>query len=171
MNTDPPYNVKVEPRSNNAIAAGNSSFTNYHHQQFDLARHPEKSKPTTPEDAGQGPAAGQRLRFGRRLRPDAHRVVRQHGPRAGARPRVLHLGRLCQLRQLPAGAEGHEALLLPGDHLGQGASGAHPQGLHGQPRVVFLWLEGGRRPRLPRPEQRRGRVERQEDQPATRWST
>ena len=25
-NTDPPYNVKVEPRSNNAIAAGNSSF-------------------------------------------------------------------------------------------------------------------------------------------------
>ena len=47
VNTDPPYNVKVEPRSNNAIAAGNSSFTNYHHQQLDLARHPEKSKPTT----------------------------------------------------------------------------------------------------------------------------
>jgi DNA modification methylase len=47
VNTDPPYNVKVEPRSNNAIAAGNSSFTNYHHQAMDLARHPEKSKPTT----------------------------------------------------------------------------------------------------------------------------
>ncbi len=46
VNTDPPYNVKVEPRSNNAIAAGNSSFTNYHHQALDLARHPEKSKPT-----------------------------------------------------------------------------------------------------------------------------
>ncbi len=46
VNTDPPYNVRVEPRSNNAIAAGNSSFTNYHHQQLDLARHPEKSKPT-----------------------------------------------------------------------------------------------------------------------------
>jgi DNA modification methylase len=27
VNTDPPYNVKVEPRSNNAIAAGLSSFT------------------------------------------------------------------------------------------------------------------------------------------------
>ena len=27
-NTDPPYNVKVEPRSKNAIAAGLSSFTN-----------------------------------------------------------------------------------------------------------------------------------------------
>lgn len=28
VNTDPPYNVKVEPRSKNAIAAGLSSFTN-----------------------------------------------------------------------------------------------------------------------------------------------
>jgi DNA modification methylase len=46
VNTDPPYNVRVEPRSNNAIAAGNSSFTKSHHQKFDLARHPEKSKPT-----------------------------------------------------------------------------------------------------------------------------
>jgi DNA modification methylase len=47
VNTDPPYNVKVEPRSNNAIAAGLSSFagTN-HHQGLDLARHPSKSKPT-----------------------------------------------------------------------------------------------------------------------------
>ncbi|MEM7577506.1 MAG: DNA modification methylase [Planctomycetota bacterium] len=53
VNTDPPYNVKVEPRSNNAIAAGNSSFAKAekkgsggHHQKLDLARHPEKSKPT-----------------------------------------------------------------------------------------------------------------------------
>ena len=48
VNADPPYNVKVEPRSNNAIAAGNSSFaaSKTHHQKFDLERHPEKSKPT-----------------------------------------------------------------------------------------------------------------------------
>jgi DNA modification methylase len=47
VNTDPPYNVKVEPRSNNAIAAGLSSFQGtQHHQQLDLARHPGKSKPT-----------------------------------------------------------------------------------------------------------------------------
>ncbi len=46
-NTDPPYNVKVEPRSNNAIAAGLSSFQGTtHHQSLDVARHPEKSKPT-----------------------------------------------------------------------------------------------------------------------------
>jgi DNA modification methylase len=62
--TDPPYNVKVEPRSNNAIAAGLSSFPGdepqprqrlnktgradglQHHQSLDLARHPEKAKPT-----------------------------------------------------------------------------------------------------------------------------
>jgi DNA modification methylase len=52
VNTDPPYNVKVEPRSNNAIAAGLSSFQasntkpQTHHQSMDLARHPEKGKPT-----------------------------------------------------------------------------------------------------------------------------
>lgn len=50
LNTDPPYNVKVEPRSNNAIRAGLSSFQapeKRHHQALDLARHPGKSKPTT----------------------------------------------------------------------------------------------------------------------------
>lgn len=60
INTDPPYNVKVEPRSNNAIAAGLSSFPatkqgaidsadagGMHHQGFDLARDKTKSKPTT----------------------------------------------------------------------------------------------------------------------------
>jgi DNA modification methylase len=48
VNTDPPYNVRVEPRSNNAIAAGLSSFgdPNTHHQALDLARFPEKANPT-----------------------------------------------------------------------------------------------------------------------------
>jgi DNA modification methylase len=45
--TDPPYNVSVEPRSNNAIAAGLSSHNGTkHHQGMDLARHPEKAKAT-----------------------------------------------------------------------------------------------------------------------------
>lgn len=47
VNTDPPYNVKVEPRSNNAIAAGLSSFeAPTHHQKMDVARHPKKAKAT-----------------------------------------------------------------------------------------------------------------------------
>ena len=49
VNMDPPYNVRVEPRSNNAIAAGNSSFAapkGKHHQKFDLARNPGKAKAT-----------------------------------------------------------------------------------------------------------------------------
>jgi DNA modification methylase len=47
VNTDPPYGVKVEPRSNYAIAAGLSSFEGTtHHQKLDVARHPEKAKPT-----------------------------------------------------------------------------------------------------------------------------
>ena len=48
VNADPPYGVNVEPRSNNAIAAGLSSFTGTtNHQSLDVARHPEKAKPTT----------------------------------------------------------------------------------------------------------------------------
>lgn len=62
VNMDPPYNVKVEPRSNNAIAAGLSSFkaaatkqnaidasdaSGMHHQGFDLARDKTKAKGTT----------------------------------------------------------------------------------------------------------------------------
>ncbi|MEK6677705.1 MAG: DNA methyltransferase, partial [Planctomycetota bacterium] len=59
VNTDPPYNVKVEPRSNNAIAAGLSSFEAptappggtrrnglTHHQGFDVARQGSKSATT-----------------------------------------------------------------------------------------------------------------------------
>jgi len=47
VNTDPPYNVKVEPRSNNAIAAGLSSFGKHglmHHQSFDLHRMEKRSR-------------------------------------------------------------------------------------------------------------------------------
>src|SRR5581483_3786104 len=48
VNTDPPYNVRVEPRSNNAIAAGLSSFEGTtHHQKLDVERFPDKAKPTT----------------------------------------------------------------------------------------------------------------------------
>ncbi len=56
-NTDPPYNVKVEPRSNNAIAAGGSGLPHpkkndtkrgkrTHHQSFDVARQGEKKRTT-----------------------------------------------------------------------------------------------------------------------------
>jgi len=48
VNTDPPYNVRVEPRSNNAIAAGLSSFAGlHHHQSFDVHRGASKAKATT----------------------------------------------------------------------------------------------------------------------------
>lgn len=47
VNTDPPYNVRVEPRSNNAIAAGLSSFQGTtHHQGLDVSRHPGKANAT-----------------------------------------------------------------------------------------------------------------------------
>jgi len=43
VHTDPPYNVKVESRSNNAIAQRKAG---HHHQTFDLARAPGKAKGT-----------------------------------------------------------------------------------------------------------------------------
>ncbi|MBI3465600.1 MAG: ParB N-terminal domain-containing protein [Planctomycetes bacterium] len=50
INTDPPYGVRVEPRSNNAIVAGNSSFPKelprMHHQAFDVARQGPKRATT-----------------------------------------------------------------------------------------------------------------------------
>ena len=46
VNADPPYNVKVESRSNNAIAAGLSSFSTTNHQKLDVSRHPAKRKAT-----------------------------------------------------------------------------------------------------------------------------
>lgn len=69
-NTDPPYNVRVEPRSNNAIAAARAGDIDVahksmprqrargmHHQGLDLARHPEKSQPTGPMRAKDRPLA------------------------------------------------------------------------------------------------------------------
>jgi DNA modification methylase len=46
VNTDPPYNVGVEPRSHNAIVAGLSSFEVIQPPKRDLGRSPDKSKPT-----------------------------------------------------------------------------------------------------------------------------
>jgi DNA modification methylase len=47
VNTDPPYNVRVEPRSNNAIAAGLSSFVQYGKDPGrDVVGLPEKAKAT-----------------------------------------------------------------------------------------------------------------------------
>lgn len=47
VNTDPPYNVRVEPRSHNAVAAARASgqCRTFHHQAMDEAIH-GKSKPT-----------------------------------------------------------------------------------------------------------------------------
>jgi len=47
VTSDPPYNIGLKPRSNNAIAAGLSSFEGpKNHQSLDLPRFPEKAKPT-----------------------------------------------------------------------------------------------------------------------------
>jgi hypothetical protein len=62
-NTDPPYNVKVEPRSNNAIAAGLSSFSATQRKDGSAGDQQAADLQADGQEAPrQGPAAGQRLR-------------------------------------------------------------------------------------------------------------
>jgi hypothetical protein len=139
VNTDPPYNVRVEPRSNNAIAAGLSSFAGLqHHQSFDVHRGASKAKATTkkmrPKDralANDFMKDGDYEQLLRQWFGNIAAALKPGG--AQARRRVLPLGRLRQLRELSAGARRMRPVLLASDHLGEGTPGAHPQGLHGQP--------------------------------------
>ena len=168
VNTDPPYNVKVEPRSNNAIAAGLSSFQGTtHHQKLDVAA---------------------------RIRGSRSRRRRSFAPKTGhwrttSSPTQSSIGcstpgsatspvSCCPGGRSTAGAATPTApiirqllktartVLQPGHDLGQRASGPDPERLHGQSRVVFLLLERRGRSRLSRPEQCHRRLEREEGQPA-----
>jgi hypothetical protein len=143
VNTDPPYNVAVEPRSNNAIAAGFCSFPSgarAHLGDFDLARHPEKAKATTaqlrPKDRPLANDAVSVEEFDRLLRAWFGNLAFALEPGA----RVLHLGRLRQPQELPARDRRQRAVLQPGDHLGEEPPRPRPQGLHERPRVGLLRL-------------------------------
>jgi hypothetical protein len=154
VNMDPPYNVKVEPRSNNAIAAGLSSFQGTtHHQSMDVARHPGKAKATQ-----------KKLRA--KDRPLANDFVSEQEFDRLLDAWVLHLGWVCELCQLPAVPEEARAVFQPGDHLGQDAPRPDPQRLHGSARVVLLRLEGRCGARLPRAQQRHRPVAGQEGESA-----
>jgi hypothetical protein len=72
----------------------------------------------TAEATRQGQTTRQRLRDRRRIRCSARRVVWQHFTRSRRRPRVLYLGRLFELRQLPAVPQEVPALFQPSHHLG-----------------------------------------------------
>ncbi len=131
VNTDPPYNVKVEPRSNNAIAAGLSSFGGTtHHQKMDVARHPEQSKPTNKKlRAKDRPLANDFVsdeEFDRLLHTWFGNMA---GASAGSG--LLHLGRIRQSGQLSAGTQDLRSVFLARHRLGQAAPRPHSQGLHG----------------------------------------
>ena len=92
--TDPPYNVKVEPRSNNAIAAGLSLVPPVHDP-------PPGARPRAasregagdaPQAARQGPPAHERLRVRRGVRGAAGGLVRQRRPGHEARRRASTSG-------------------------------------------------------------------------------
>ena len=166
VNSDPPYNVRVEPRSNNAIAAGVSSFANLqHHQSLDVHRHPSKSKATTkkmrPKDRALANDFVKDAEYDLLLRQWFGNLAGVLKPGGS----FYIWGGYANCANYPPGARGMRILFSPGDHLGEGTPRADPQGFYGEPRVVFL-LARRRGPLVqPGDQERDGRVERQENQP------
>ena len=121
VNTDPPYNVKVEPRSNNAIAAG-TVFVPGHQASPEVRRRAasresqsRRSKKLRAKDR----PLGKRLRHGRGVRRDAATRGSATWLACWCRSRLLHLGRLREPRELSAGAQGDGLVFLAGHRLGQ----------------------------------------------------
>ncbi|MFM7738516.1 MAG: hypothetical protein ACKO9H_03865, partial [Planctomycetota bacterium] len=85
-------------------------------------------KNSTSAGRGQQRIRGVHRDFGSEQVPaaDTGCVVRERGMSAAARSWVLHLGRLRELRQLPAVPEEARAVFQPGNHLGQDAPGVNP---------------------------------------------
>ena len=120
VNTDPPYNVKVEPRSNNAIAAGNCSSSPAQQAPPEVRPGPasREGEADAQEDAGQGSAAGQRLR-------DRRSVRRCWPPGSATWPACSTPGRgfyiwggYANCGNYPPVLKAQRAVLQPGDHLG-----------------------------------------------------
>ncbi len=138
VNTDPPYNVKVEPRSNNAIAAGNSSFAvpkkRTHHQSFDVARSGEKQATHKKLRAKDRPLANDFVTdqaFDEMLDAWFGNMARVLDRGRSLYMQSVYMGRLRQCRQLPSTPQETWPLLQSGHYLGQAASGTDQERLHG----------------------------------------
>lgn len=162
VNTDPPYNVKVEPRSNNAIAAGIARLagdsdplprlqkkrkTETHHQGLDLARHPEKAKPTGKMRARDRVLDNDFISdddFRLRLREWFKNLSDALEP-----GRAFYIwGGYSNIKNYPGAPRDGGTLLLADDHLAQAVARPDTERLHGRPRMVLSRMEKRRRPLL-----------------------
>ena len=124
------------------------------------------------EAAGEGSAARKRLRVGRGVRAGCSRPGSATSRACCSRAAAFYIwGGYANVANYPPVLKASGLYFSAGDHLGQGAPRADPQGLHGEPRVVLLRLEGRRGPQVLRPEQRPGRLGGQEGQSRRAWST
>jgi hypothetical protein len=174
VNTDPPYNVKVEPRSNNAIAAGLSFATKrgainprgMHHQEVRPGRHRTKAKPTQ-----------KKLRA--KDRPLANDFVTDEAfdqmldAWFGNMARVLEDGRgfyiwggYANLGNYPPFLKKHELYFSQAIVWDKQHPVLTRKDFMGNHEMVLLRLEGRARPQVLRPQQRDRPVARQEGQPA-----
>ena len=136
VNTDPPYNVKVEPRSQQRHRR-RPQFVRRDHAP--PGARPGAAPREVEADAARscGPRTGRwpttscrDEEFDRLLA----RLVRQHGPRARSRAAAFYIwGGYANCGNYPPVLKACGLYFSPGDHLGQAAPGPHAQGLHGQP--------------------------------------
>ena len=135
VNTDPPYNVKVEPRSQQR-----------HRRRPVIVRRPPSitRRSTSPGIPRRPKPTQKKLRA--KDRPLANDFVSDEefdqllDAWFGNMARVLEPGRgfyiwggYANCGNYPPVLKKHGLYFSPGDHLGQAASGADAQGLHGQP--------------------------------------
>ncbi len=140
VNTDPPYNVKVEPRSNNAIAAGLSSFQGTSTTRSSMWSGILRSRnPRSKMRAKDRPLENDFVsdeEFDRLLNAWFGNISRVLD-----RPSRYIWGGYANCATIPgpstAGLYFSQAIIWVKEH-----PVLDPQGLHGNPRVVFLRLEG-----------------------------
>jgi ParB-like chromosome segregation protein Spo0J len=157
--TDPPYNVKVEPRSNNAIRAGLSSFSETnkkpttHHQKFDEARQGRKKATTKKLRAKDRPLENDFVSdeaFEKMLRGWFGNMSRVMLPGRA----IYAWGGYANIANYPPALKDCGFYFSQGIVWGQAASSFDPQGFHGRVRDLLLRMEGRRWPQVLRPQQR-----------------
>ena len=130
VNTDPPYGVRVEPRSNNAIASGPVLVRGHASSKARRRALPRRANPPR-TSYGPGIVPWSATTYPRRISTNSLMRGSATWPVPAAGTHFCGMGWLRQPGQLPAVPEETWSVLQPGDRVGQGTSGAHAQGLYG----------------------------------------
>ena len=169
VNTDPPYNVKVEPRSQQRHRRRPVVVPGHHASPGLRCRTPPgEGDSRRQEDACQGPAAGERLRQRGGVRPPAQCVVRQLSPACCCRGGGFYIwGGYANIANYPAVLKAARPVLRARRSSGtKSIPVLTRKDFMGDHEWCFLHGVERRRPPVLRTQQRHRPVVHQEGQPA-----